>query len=50
MPSKEKSQVIKRLIHRLIKTFFNSMPNGCSKQAYVQGFDCGNFFQAVNMF
>ena len=36
----------------LIGIILNSIPNICSKQAYVQGFDCEtiSFKKAVNMF
>ena len=39
-------------VTELNENLLNSMPNSWSKQAYVQGFYCGNisFKRAVNMF
>ena len=42
----------KMVVTKLNKILFKNMPNSCSKQAYVQGFDCETIYllKAVNMF
>ena len=52
LSSWEQRQVTKLVIYKLNEIILNSMPNGWSKQAFVQGFDPETitFLKSVNMF